>query len=190
MAPSLHEQQLVAGNEHIEDFETAWDKSERRLQGKDVTLWCREPKLLAYKEVCKLGEQLERLYETVPEERIHIVILEDLRERASREYNEVLRFLEVDEHDRAEFPTHNAAKERRARWARYIVKGINAAKQSLGLYRLGTGIMDWLDELNTRHRPRSPLAPRVRGKVARYFEDDVRRLSQLLDRDLTCWVET
>ena len=70
------------------------------------------------------------------------------------------------------------------------MKGVIAVKQSLGLYRSGTGIMDRLDKLNTNYRSRPPLSPRVRQDVARYFEDDVRRLSGVLDRDLTHWVDT
>jgi len=190
MAHSLHEQQLVAGNEHIEDFETAWEKSDRRLQRKDVTFWCREPKLLAYTEVCKLGKQIERLYETVPEERVHVIVFDDLEENASREYQKTLQFLNLDKYNRTDFSAHNTAKERTSQWLRRVVKGVNAVKQSLGLYRLGTGIMDQLDKLNTNYRSRPPLSPRVRQDVARYFEDDVRRLSGVLDRDLTHWVNT
>lgn len=103
MAHSLHEQRYFSGNEHIEDFETAWEKSDRRLQRKDVTFWCREPKLLAYTEVCKLGQQIERLYETVPEERVHVIIFDDLEENASREFQETLQFLDLDEHNRTDF---------------------------------------------------------------------------------------
>lgn len=189
MAYSLHEQQLVAGNEHIEDFEKAWQKSEHRASGKEVTSWCREPRLLAYKEVCKLGDQIARLYDLVPKDRVKVVVLDDLKQNPKKEYETVTRFLGVENDGRSEFPAQNTAKRRKSKLLRRVMKTINSVKQSLGLYWLGTGIMDGLDELNKEYRERTPLSPRVRKKVANYFKDDVYRLSELLSRDLTHWVE-
>lgn len=189
MAYSLHEQQLVAGNEHIKEFEKAWEESEHRAHGKEVTSWCREPRLLAYKEVCKLGGQIARLYDLVPKDRVKIVVLDDLKQSPKKEYEAVIRFLGVESDGRSEFPVHNTAKRRKSKLLRRVTKAINSVKQSLGLYWLGTGIMDGLDELNKEYRERPPLSRRVRKRVADYFKDDVYRLSELLSRDLTHWVE-
>lgn len=190
MAHSLHQQQIVAGNEHVKNFEAAWGMSDRRLQGKEVTFWCREPELLAYKEVCKLGKQVERLYDIVPEKRVHVIIFDDLEADAHREYRRTIQFLGLDDDDRAEFLAHNTAKKRNSHLLRRAVKGINAIKRRLGLRRLETGIMEWVDKMNTQHRSRSSLSSQIRQDVAKYFEEDVHRLSMLLDYDLTHWIET
>ena len=66
MAYSLHEQQLVSGNEHLNCFSEAWELSDQRLKANSVSRWCVEPSQLAYGEACKLGGQMERLYDRVP----------------------------------------------------------------------------------------------------------------------------
>jgi len=190
MARSLHEQQLVAGNEHIEDFETAFEMSEDRLRGKKTSYWCREPRLLAYKNLCRLGTQVNWLFDLVPQERVHVIVLDDLKTDSLEQYRDTLQFLSLDYDGRTEFPAHNTAKERKSQILRRIVKGVNALKRSLGVGPAGTGFMDWIDKANTQNRPRPPLPSQTRQKVAEYFKEDVHLLSKTLDRDLTHWVKT
>ena len=187
MAYSLHEQQLVAGNEHIESFEAAWEKSDFRLQGEGASVWCREPRLLAYKQVCMLGGQLCRLFKHVPRDRVHVTVMDDLKKDAGREYRRVLRFLGVGDDGRTEFSARNTAKRRRSKWLRRLVKAFIGMKQSLGIYRMGTGLLDGIDRINTDYQDRPPLPDWVREKIAAEFEEDVRLLGCLLDRDLDGW---
>ncbi len=189
MAQSLHEQQLVAGNEHIDDFEVAWELSRDRLQGKKTSFWCREPKLLAYKDVCKIGKQVDWLFNLIPRERVHVIVLDDLKSDPLREYRDTLQFLNLDYDGRSEFRAHNTAKKRKSRLVRRIAKGVNAFKRSLGVGPIGTGIMEWIDKANTQNRPRSPLESHTREKVAEFFKEDVHLLSKTIDRDLTHWIE-
>lgn len=39
----------------------------------------------------------------VPEERVHVIVFDDLEENASREFQEALQFLDLDEHNRTDF---------------------------------------------------------------------------------------
>lgn len=70
MAPSHHAHLRFAGDEHIKSFAKAWDYSDARWRGEAVTSRCPDPRVLAYKKVCLLGAQLERLYRTVPRQRV------------------------------------------------------------------------------------------------------------------------
>jgi len=194
MAYSLHEQQVVAGNEHIKDFAQAWHLSEKRAKGQEVTRWCREPKLLDYKSVCKLGEQLERLFKIVPRERVLVLVLDDVKENPRREYLKVLNFLGVSDDGRTEFPVYNPAKERRWPWLRRAVLAMGRAsrsvKKALGIPTVrGTGILNRIDKLNIRYRPRPPMPPELRAEITEYFRDDVLLLSRLLDRDFSTWLK-
>jgi len=194
MAYSLHEQQIVAGNEHIIDFAQAWKLSAERAKGREVTRWCLEPRLLDYKSVCRLGEQLERLFNTVPRERVLVLLLDDVKENPRREYLKVLEFLGVPDDGRTDFPVKNPAKERR--WPRLQRAVITTArvcrpfKRRLGLPLVpGTRIINALDEMNLRYRPRLPMRPELRAELARYFVEDVYLLSRLLNRDLSKWAK-
>ncbi len=194
MAYSLHEQQVVAGNEHIDDFAQAWRLSEKRAKGQEVTRWCREPKLLDYKSVCKLGEQLERLFKTVPRDRVLILVLDDVKENPRREYLKVLDFLGVPDDGRTEFPVYNPAKERRWPWLRKAVltagKVSRVVKTTLGIPSIwGTGILTKVDMINLRYRPRPPMPPELRAEITQYFREDILLLSSLLNRDFSAWLK-
>lgn len=194
MAYSLHEQQLFSGYEHIKDFAQAWRLSEERAQGRKVTKWCRDPKLLDYKSVCKLGEQLERLFRIVPRDRVLVLVLDDIKENPRREYLKVLDFLGVPDDGRTTFPIYNPAKERR--WPRlqkvvFTMSKISPRiKKALGIpTNWGIGIFTALDKINIRYRPRPPMPPALRAELVEFFRSDIQLLSQLLDRDFSEWLK-
>lgn len=193
MAYSFHEQLLFLGFEHVKSFAEAWRLSEERADGRAVTRWCHEPELLDYKSVCRLGEQIERLFATVTRDRVLVIVLDDVKENPRREYVRVLDFLGVDDDCRTDFPIENPAKERRwpglQRVAQMAGRASVSAKQRLGVPRTkGTGVLTKLSALNTHYRPRPPLPPGLRRELQDYFRDDVLLLSRLLDRDLSEWV--
>jgi len=194
MAYSFHEELVTLGYEHIKDFAKAWQLSEERAKGRAVTQWCHEPKLLDYKSVCRLGEQLERLFKIVPRERVLVLVLDDVKENPRREYLKVLNFLGVSDDGRTEFPVYNPAKERRWPWLRRAVLAMGRAsrsvKKALGIPTVrGTGILNRIDKLNIRYRPRPPMPPELRAEITEYFRDDVLLLSRLLDRDFSTWLK-
>lgn len=114
MAYSLHGQRLFSGNEHVAAFEEAWKLSPQRRLGRMVTRLCREPRLSDYQLVCRLGEQLDRLFATAPRERVLTLLLDDVKANPRREYLRVLEFLEIPDDCRTEFAVKNPAKE--VRW--------------------------------------------------------------------------
>ena len=113
MAYSLHQQELLSGNEHIKDFRKAWELQPERAKGLEISRFCVEPKRLLYGPACKLGEQLERLWSLVPEERVLVIVLDDVKENPRREYLRVLEFLGVPDDGRNIFPVYNPAQEYR-----------------------------------------------------------------------------
>jgi succinate dehydrogenase flavin-adding protein (antitoxin of CptAB toxin-antitoxin module) len=48
--------------------------------------------------------------------------------------------------------------------------------------------MDKAKQWMRRPQQRTTLSPKFRRELAEFFTEDVQRLSQLLDRDLTHWV--
>lgn len=201
MAHAQYEQVYQDGLEHIKDFAQAWELSQERAQGRQVTRWCREPKFLDYKSICKLGQQLARLFAIVPRERVLVLILDEVKENPRGEYLKVLHFLGVEDDGRREFPVKNPAKENRSfllqKAVRPLVNLFLFGKRKVGIP--GSSYLNiFLHELyyqlyrrlNTRPRPRAPLPPRLRAEMAEYFRDDVVLLSQLLQQDLTGWLRT
>ena len=193
MAYSFHEELLALGYEQIDNFGEAWRLSEERAKGRAITRWCHEPKLLDYKSVCRLGEQIDRLYKTVPRERVLVLVLDDIKENSRREYLNVLEFLEVPDDGRTEFPVYNPAKKRRWPWVQRAVlaagKTSRTIKNALGIPTVwGTGILNALNKLGLRYRPRPPMPPGLRAELTEYFRDDILLLSRLLNRDSSAWL--
>lgn len=187
MAYSLYEEQVFSGKEHIEDFTTAWSLQERRYRGVASTPRCKEPRLLAYGEACKLGKQLERLFGVVPRDRVHVILLDDLRVNPRKEYLRVLRFLDLEDDGRMHFPVRNAAKGR-SRLLRFSFHVAGKVKKSLGIKR-SFGVMENAARLINRRNIRAPLPEEMRGVLRDYFRDDVLLLSDLLERDLSSWLK-
>lgn len=189
MAYSLHEQQLVGGNENIVSFEDAWRLHEIRMKGESVSMLCQEPRNLAYGNACKLGDQLERILHRVGHKRVLPILLDDVKDSPRNEYRKILAFLNIDDDGRTEFPVHNAAKERRSPFFRKMVMVAGLLKRRLGIYR-GLGILNKMDKMNLHYRKREPMSTVLRLELQEYFRSDVGKLSVLLDRDLSGWLKS
>lgn len=186
MAYSLYEQQVVTGNEHIKNFVTAWKLNDARLHGKEVSRWCVEPSHLAYGTVCKLGEQLQRLYEIVPHERIFTVLLDDVKDDPRRVYLDILKFLGLEDDDRHVFQVQNTAKQLRSTFVRKIVRIIGWSKEKLGI-RCGLGILQAIDRRNVNYRPRKKMEQQLQRELIEYFKTDIKLIEKFLGRDLSAW---
>lgn len=192
MAYALHEQQIRVYNETISDFSQAWFLSSERRAGRQVPSSCVDPVLLDYQSWCRLGEQLERLYDGVPLERVLVLVLDDLREDPRREYQRVLEFLGVPGDGREYFPVYNPSHEWRSP---YIGKLIRRLGLSVGwakhvariLPKRSTGVIRFLQRMNTQQRQRPDMPIELRVELERFFDDDLCRLEQLLGRKLPAW---
>lgn len=179
MAPSLHEQTLFNGDEDEVDFDRAWQLQSQRLYGAKLPRRCRDPQLLQYGEVCMLGKQLERLYQQVPREHVHVIHLEDMHANPAGEYGRLLAFLGLDDDDRQIFPVENRAKARRFPWLMHAVRRGNDGLRALGVPPVRIGITAWLNENLRTPRPRSSLSTDIIENLTTYFAEDLRRLERL-----------
>jgi hypothetical protein len=187
MAYSLHEQLLVAGYESETDFDLAWMRQEARSLGRSIPFLCREPSFLQYGSVCSLGSQLERLYKIIPRNRVHTILLDDIKANSRAEYLKVLAFLGVDDDGRLEFSVKNPAKRLRIPPLRRATRLLGTVKRFFRI-RQSLGLLNILDRLNMEYRPRSQLSTSTRQTLNDYFISDVELLSKLIGRDLSHWL--
>jgi hypothetical protein len=192
MAYSLHEQQIHSFNEKERDFLTAWRLSPERRAGRQVPAGCKDPLLLDYQALCKLGEQLDRLYRAVPCKRILVLFLDDIKENPRQEYLKVLDFLGLPDDGRTEFPVYNPAKEWRnpllGRMLRRLAKGVARAKHVKGILpKRSLGIVRALQNSAIHYRPRLSMPADVHRELLAFYEEDIRKLESLLGRALSHW---
>jgi hypothetical protein len=69
LLPSYHARLLYTMDEDVAAFDRAWALQERRRQGHDLPRRCREPRLLQYGAVGRLGYHLRHLLEVAGADR-------------------------------------------------------------------------------------------------------------------------
>jgi hypothetical protein len=187
LAYSLQQEDLFHLIEDVTDFEESWNLQSERERGKYIPAACTDHKFLLYGPRCLLGEQMERLYSQVREDRVHVLLLDDLRKDPRHEYLRVLRFLGVPDDGRIEFPVLNQAKVRRSRLLLRLAKTLGSLKLAMG-FRKSRGYLNRFVKWNTRTTLRKPLRPEFQKQLDDYFASDIVKLGKLIGRDLTPWL--
>lgn len=192
MAQALHGELLWSQNENVEDFERAWYLQSDRKEGKYVPKRCLLPEWLQYRDVCKVGDQLERLYSWVTSGRIHVIVHDDLRVDMGAVYRRTLQFLEVPDNGKHEFKVYNQSKKARwpvlARSVSAICRIKHGVETKLGV-KSRFGLLAGIERLNVAPHARQPLSPSLRNALLQEFRADVLKLSRLTQRDLSGWVD-
>ncbi|MBE9490623.1 MAG: sulfotransferase domain-containing protein [Bacteroidetes bacterium] len=188
MAYSLHEQQVFNLNEPEKDFRKAWFLQEKRKQNKNIGFTTRDSQLLLYGNICKLGVQVQRLFDIVPREQVKIIVLDDVKETPLIVYKDVLSFLDLPDYRLTNFSAMNTAKVRKSNFIALFVKILGKIKNMLKIKK-GFGILNKTNELNLRNRERQKLDVDTEDILKKYFKEDINLLSKLIKRDLSHWIE-
>lgn len=190
MAYSLHAQQVHALDEDVVDFQLAWDIQEARDRGQRLPRLTREARFLQYRKVCSFSSQISRLMTSVPQVQRLILILEEFRSDTQKIYQQVLEFLGLPSVGRADFPRVNPNSVRKnlglaklaTRMPMMLGGAYLPAKQCFN--RLGLGPGKRLNQWNTKHVERAPMAGHVRARLDKEFRPDIEELEKLLGRSL------
>jgi hypothetical protein len=187
MAYSLHEQQVFNLNEPEKDFKKAWDLQDKRRNNKRVGLTTRDSKLLLYGDICKLGNQVERLLKLVERSKVKFILLDDIKKDTLNIYKEILDFLEVDYDEKIDFHVANTGKVRKSKILALIVKMLGYFKQRLKITK-GFGILNKTNRTNKKDYKRKSLDEEFKNELESFFENDIKKLGSLINRDLQMWL--
>lgn len=199
MVLSLHNQLLVCLDEDVESFEDAWNLQATRAAMEAIPRRCREPKFLQYKDYGRIGALVERLFNWVPKEQRLVILFDDFTSDTRSVYQNVLRFLKVPDDGLTHFPVIN---ERRANRSRLIAEFtqrppphklailIEKLKNLIGVERLGIlpVIVPLLESVNSRKAANKEISEALYEALTAAFEDDIKLLASLLERDLSHWL--
>ena len=196
MVNSYHARLLYSLDEDEQDFQRAWALQEERRQGRCLPRRCREPRLLQYGDVGRLGEHVERLFDTVGRDNCFVIVFDDLKQRNAELYRELLDFIGLDDDGRGGFVHKNENRGYKSRWLQQFVMNpppwivrLIMARQHKGLDRLQflRALRRRIKKKNKIKVERPPLDAGLRAELHDYFKDDIARLSQLIGRDLGHW---
>jgi hypothetical protein len=189
---SLHQHYLHALYEDQADLEAAWRLQEQRRESRQIPRLCRQPKLLQYRELCLLGEQLERVYRIFPKEQVKVVFFDDFVQDTAGVYREVLAFLGIDDDGRREFAKVNEARSLHP-WMRRILSWVLPMSLRNNYTKLrfvpGLAFIPVLIEklLKRPNKPRQ-LSEAFKAELKAVFAEDIAKLSRLTGRNLDHWL--
>jgi hypothetical protein len=189
---SFHMTLLYYFVEDVREFEAAWGLQALRAQGQQLPQGCTTPELLQYQAVGRLGEQLQRLLALVPAEQVKLIFFDDFSRNPRQAYREVLKFLNVADDGRKEFPKVNAAMS--PRWPAltrllqtYPVERASRYAKSLLPMGLAEVLKTAKHTLMLKRTTRTKLAHEFGQTLRQEFAADIERLEALTQRDLPQW---
>lgn len=193
MAHSLHAQVWRVFDEDIADFETAWRRQADRWAGRNIPTKCREPQLLQYEAICRLGSQVARFFQQVPPDQRTVVVYDDFAADTAAAVRTMLTFLGLAEIEMSRLKRVNENINYRSesvgrflkRTPTLLTRPYRRLQKHFGWQPLG--LRNRLYQLNARAAQRRPLSPVLRQELNDTFADEVALLGQLLDRDLSHW---
>ena len=187
---SMHGQQLHNGHETIGDFSEALAAEAERVCGRRLPRGGFLKKTLLYREVVRFTDQVARFLDVFERSKVQIVLLDDFVRDAEGTVRETLAFLGVAADFTPEVRVENAARTVRfnavQRFLHLPPPTLSRVAKALLPARLRPRIWRFSKRLNTRPG-RRPMDAGLRRSLQHQLRDEVRRLGELIGRDLSAW---
>lgn len=174
----------LSGREPYTDFASALEREAQRVEAGWSYFW-------RYKQLGFYHEQLSRYYECFDDDQILILLYDDLVENPRRVVSKAFRFLNVDDRFTPNISVHhNPSGIPRFRWIRSIMQEgspLRLAARHLLPSTLRTALGGSIHRWNLK---RPPMSLTTRQMLVELYRDDVLQLQDLIQRNLTHWLET
>lgn len=186
LLPSLHHQFLFTLSEDIEDFERAWSLSGKRPP-ETIPDRCPAAKLLDYKAMGRLREQVERFLDRFPPRQVRVVRFQEWTSDPRSTYLRLLDFLGVEDDGRTDFPPVNEAKSHLSksltRLIHYPPKIVRLPVEMLRKLtgRHALGIANRVSTLLARRGYRTSVPGSLLEEIRSYYEKDNQALDERLE---------
>ena len=177
------------GKEPLSDFARALQAEEDRIQDNWGPLW-------HYKQVGFYYEQLKRYYEVFDPEQIRVYLYEDLNNDPASILRDAFTFLGVDDAFAPDVSVrHNVAgvpkNERLHALHGFILRPhpVKALFKPFLPLRIRRPILDrLLNTLRNQNLVKPPFPVEVRQQLTEAYREDVLKLQELIQRDLSKWL--
>jgi len=177
MLESLHSLFLRTGNEDLPTLEEALAAEPERREGRRLPPGAYLPEGLFYTNVARYASKVERYLSVFGRENVCCVLFDDMVRDTAAVYRQVLEFLGVDPEFEAELDHRRANEKVRMMAIRQLARIPPEVRRR----------MQFKDMRHHESAPRVPLAPEAAARLREIFAEDVARLGDLLDRELSAW---
>jgi hypothetical protein len=198
MLRSLHNRLVYSQDEPEPDFQKAWNLQDVRKSGSQMPNHMittdRTGDLLQYRQIGKIGFQIERLLDIFPFQNVKIIVFDDFISQPRKSYFDIFNFLSVPHVNNIDyFLKANPNRNNRMNWIRNIVHPLpkpiknlaNFTKKTMGIRSFG--FIKLIDKLNSKKISRGPINQTFRLVLVDQFKDDIEKLEKILNRDLSHW---
>lgn len=180
-------------------FKEALELEPYRKQGQHIPDRCNRPEALLYSEIVQFSEQIQNYWNIFGKENVHIIIFDDLKQNTLAIYKQALEFLGVDSSFEANFQVHNANTQVKAVSIYRFLRKPPAWIFKLGRMltppflaplrrKIGWSFIKKSQKMLTAEKSRAALDPEFERHLRQRFSPEVKKLSQLIDRDLSHWM--
>jgi len=174
--------QLREGYEPLADFDGALHAESQRIADGWYYTW-------HYRDQGFYHRNLQRYFERFDPSQVRVYLHEELEQGPQVMLTDIFRFLGLDDRFRPDVATrHNPSGRPRSVRAQRLLTRPNPVKEaakSLMPERFGHRLISRLQAVNLE---RPPLRPETRAALVEGYRDDIRRLEDLLGRDLSHWL--
>jgi len=191
---SLHSQHLYDGNEDIQDFETALSFDEDRKRGIHLPDSVDYFELPPYKDSVLFSNQVKRYLDVFGRENVHVLLHEDLKANAEKTFFKVLEFLGVSKRILINYGIVNPGKQIKSFFVHRVIKKPPLKLKTVVRFMIPSQnirhfIMSFFFKWNIKQGKREDMSERLKTSLKNFFEEDIRLLSKLIDRDLSAWLQ-
>lgn len=192
MAWALHGEQVFNGNEPL-TFEEALESEPERRNGKGIPKGISfSEESLCYTYMASYFEQVKRYLDVFGRENVQITLFKDFQTDNAMAYQQILRFLEVNDLFQPEFKIVNPSQEVRSkrfrRFMRHLPEGVRSTSRVLIPHKpTRKRVFDAVLRVNSKEVQREEMTSNTRTLLKNNLSPDVRALEKLLEKDLSAW---
>jgi hypothetical protein len=173
------------GREPLSDFEQALEAEETRIRDNWGPIW-------HYKQKGFYYGQLKRYFEAFGRDQVEVYLYEeDLKDNPLGMLQDTFRYLGVDDAFVPDMSLrHNISGVPKSRTLHSFLRGphpIKSAAKPFVPEGVRTRLVTILRNRNLSRPPR--LSPEVRGRLVGEYREDILRLEELIQRDLSGWLD-
>lgn len=166
------------------DFRKALDLEPQRIAANWHHIW-------HYRRMGMYHEQLSKYFAAFSREQLLVLLYDDFRANPGQVLRTCYEFLDVDPNFQAprEPDSLRSGVPKHPRLQRMITSP--GSIKNLLKSVLPTGLLRWIREsIVSRNLQRARMAPDVKSELREYYREEVLRLQDLLQRDLSAWLPT
>ncbi len=194
LAPSLHSEEVLDGNEDVYEFNDAWKLQGEREKGRRIPRTSPCWQKVCYRIIASLGTHLKWIRGIIPADQLHIILFDDFIRDPRSEYLRLLRFLGLVEVEPTSYAVHNSSRHpvapgftRAILRPPAVLRPAALAARTI-LHRLGVkGLRSHsIRRLALQGRISAP-SEQTRSEMREYFEPEIKLLENLLSTELKEW---